>query len=98
MSEQNSIKETLKTIRNALEDENEELNLSHQDTLLLDHLVQEDGTIEIINKTIDEDNKTKEILNKKISDAFDEHLSEWLENNLPDYLDKYFNKNKSNEN
>tara|TARA_B100000029_G_C17019870_1_gene758112 strand:- start:161 stop:457 length:297 start_codon:yes stop_codon:yes gene_type:complete len=98
MSDQNSIKETLNTIRKALEDESEELHLNYEDTLLLDHLVQEDGTIKVLNDKTEEDNNTKEMINKKISEAFDEHLSNWLENNLPDYLDKYFNKNKPNEN
>ena len=67
MTEQESIKQTLDVIRKALEEENISENHESKDILILNKLVKNDGTIDIIkNQSIDK-NEIKEILNEKIS-------------------------------
>ncbi len=89
MSENQSIKETLNVIRKALEDENtDKIEVDNKDTLILNHLVKEDGTIEILNSKVTQQDQIKEILDKNINEYFDK----WIERKMPDYLDKYINK------
>ena len=89
MSENQSIKETLNVIRKALEDENtDKIEVDNKDTLILNHLVKEDGTIEILNSKVTQQDQIKEILDKNINEYFDK----WVERKMPDYLDKYINK------
>ena len=88
-----SIKETLSVIRKALEEENNQDN--EDELILLNQLVNNDGTISSINN----DNINKEevnyLLNEKLSKFFDEHFENWLNKNLPKYIEKYFsNKQK----
>ena len=89
MSENQSIKETLNVIRKALEDENtDKIEVDNKDTLILNHLVKEDGTIEILNSKVTQQDQIKEILDKNINEYFDK----WVEKKMPDYLNKYINK------
>ena len=89
MSENQSIKETLNVIRKALEDENtDKIEVDNKHTLILNHLVKEDGTIEILNSKVTQQDQIKEILDKNINEYFDK----WIERKMPDYLDKYINK------
>ena len=93
MNDQKSIKESLKIIRKALEDDTPSIDQSNENILILNKLIQEDGTINIIDDNIINKDDVKEILNQKISEVFEKHLDNWLDKNIPNYLDKYF-KNK----
>ena len=93
MSEQQTIKETLSIIRKALEDENHSSNDNNEEVLILNKLVKDDGTIDIIDNKVLDKNEVKDILNKNISKYFDDLFDKWLKKNIPNYLDKYF-KNK----
>ena len=84
-----SINETLNVIRNALQDENKNNN---KEILLLDKLVKEDGTIKKINSNNITQSEIKQLLDEKLSEVFDLHFEKWLNNNIPNYLEKYFSK------
>ena len=89
MTENQSIKDTLNVIRKALEDDNSnKVEVDNNDTLILNHLVKDDGTIEILNSNVTQQDQIKEILDKNINEYFDK----WVEKKMPDYLDKYINK------
>ena len=88
MSEQNSIKDTLNIIRKALEDDSSiEESLSNKNILILDKLVKEDGTIEVIQNEKLNKNEIIKILNENISKYFDKNLDKWLDKNMSKYLD-----------
>ena len=94
MPQQQSIKDTLEVIRKALEDdESPDLTNLNNNILLLNKLIKDDGTINIIENS----NLTKEdavnILNKKLDEQFEKYFNKWLDNNLPKYLEKFI-KNK----
>tara|TARA_B110000008_G_scaffold119734_1_gene122421 strand:+ start:364 stop:648 length:285 start_codon:yes stop_codon:yes gene_type:complete len=94
MNDHPSIKDTLNVIRRALEEEPND-NIDKENILVLDQLINEDGTIKkIINDNINKE-EVKNILEKKIDNIFDQHLDKWLDKNIPNYLEKYF-KNKKN--
>ena len=86
------ISETLNVIKKALENNSD--NLNEKEPLILNNLVQEDGTI----KKIDDDNEilNKEnidnILNNKIEKILDENLESWLDKNMPNLIKKHFKK------
>ena len=87
-----SIKDTLSVIRKALEEEeNPNLDKINDNVLLLNKLVKEDGTINLIKDNIVNKRDTLDLLEKKLNDVFDNHLETWLDKNIPSYLDK--NKN-----
>jgi len=86
-----SINETLNVIRNALQDENNNNN-NNKEILLLDKLVKEDGTIKKINSNNITQSEIKQLLDEKLSEVFDLHFEKWLNNNIPNYLEKYFSK------
>ena len=93
MSENQSIKETLDIIRKALE-EDEPLKISEDDdnVLILNQLVRDDGTINILKENSLTKKDTIEILDKKLDEIFDNYLTKWLDKNIPNYLEKYFKK------
>ena len=86
-----SINETLNVIRSALQDENNNNN-KNKEILLLDKLVKEDGTIKKINSNNITQSEIKQLLDEKLSEVFDLHFEKWLNNNIPNYLEKYFSK------
>ena len=96
MKENQSIKDTLNVIRKALEDDGplkiEDVN---ENILILNQLVGDDGTIEVLKETSLTRKDTTDALNLKLNEVFDKHLSIWLDKNIPNYLEKYF-KNKDN--
>jgi|TARA_B110001454_G_scaffold11218_1_gene10395 hypothetical protein len=93
MSENQSIKETLDIIRKALE-EDEPLKISedYDNVLILNQLVRDDGTINILKENSLTKKDTIEILDKKLDEIFDNYLTKWLDKNIPNYLEKYFKK------
>ena len=93
MSENQSIKETLDIIRKALE-EDEPLKISedYDNVLVLNKLVRDDGTINILKENSLTKKDTIEILDKKLDEVFDNYLTKWLDKNIPNYLEKYFKK------
>lgn len=97
MKEQQSIKDTLNVIRKALEDDDiQEIDKKNDinDILLLDRLVEDDGTINIIEENIVSKKDITQIVEKKIDNILQESLDKWLDKNLPRFFEKYFNKKK----
>ena len=92
MPEQQSIKNTLNIIRKAIEEDDKTEFQKDDDVLILNKLVNEDGTIDILENQFLKKDEVKEILNQKISEIFKDHFDEWLDKNIPSYLDKYFKK------
>ena len=92
MNEKQSIKDTLNVIRKALEEDNQPINLNdNQDNILiLNQLVKKDGTINVINDSFLTKKETYDLLNKKLDEVFETHLTKWLDKNLPTYIEKYF--------
>ena len=92
MPEQQSIKNTLNIIRKAIEEDDKSESNKNDDILILNKLVNKDGTIDILENQFLKKDEVKEILNQKISEIFKDHFDEWLDKNIPNYLDKYFKK------
>ncbi len=92
MPEQQSIKNTLNIIRKAIEEDDKTEFQKDDDVLILNKLVNEDGTIDILENQFLKKDEVKEILNQKVSEIFKDHFDEWLDKNIPSYLDKYFKK------
>ena len=93
MNENQSIKDTLNVIRKALEDDEPIKIKEKQDNILvLNQLVKDDGTINILKDTSLTKKDTIQALNSKLDEVFDNHLSKWLDKNIPNYLEKYFKK------
>ena len=89
-----SIKHTLNVIREALEDKDENNKDSTNNVLILNQLIKDDGTIDIIEDQIIQKEEIKEILENKLSEVFDKKFEKWLDKNLPHYLEKHFLKKK----
>ena len=95
------ISETLDVIRKALENENQNdinENSSSNEILLLNKIVQNDGTIltikdEKLKKEEIKDIKINEVFEKNIEKIFDKHFKKWLDNKLPTIINNYL-KNK----
>jgi len=92
MPDQQSIKNTLNIIRKAIEEDDKSESQKDDDILILNKLVNEDGTIDILENQFLKKEEVKEILNQKISEIFKDHFDDWLDKNIPSYLDKYFKK------
>ena len=98
MTEKKSIKDTLDTIRKALEEDLSSIDQfkekNESEILILNKLVKEDGTIDILNDSIIKKYEVREILDDKISNAIDKKFDKWLDKNLPGYLEKYLKSKK----
>tara|TARA_B100001123_G_C15313746_1_gene1025373 strand:+ start:2136 stop:2414 length:279 start_codon:yes stop_codon:yes gene_type:complete len=92
MTENQSIKDTLNIIRKALEDDNSNTSSTKEDILILNKLVKEDGTIDILDENILNKDEVKDIINKKVTEIFENHFNNWLDKNIPEYLDKHIKK------
>ena len=92
MPEQQSIKNTLNIIRKAIEEDDKSESQKDDEILILNKLVKDDGTIDILENQFLKKDEVKEILNQKISEIFKDHFDDWLDKNIPNYLDKYFKK------
>ena len=92
MPEQQSIKNTLNIIRKAIEEDDKSESQKDDEIFILNKLVKDDGTIDILENQFLKKDEVKEILNEKISEIFKDHFDEWLDKNIPSYLDKYFKK------
>ena len=90
--QQQSIKNTLNIIRKAIEEDDKSESKKDDDVLILNKLVNKDGTLDILENQFLKKDEVKEILNQKISEIFKDHFDEWLDKNIPSYLDKYFKK------
>ena len=93
-SSERSINESLDIIRKALQEES--LIDNTEDILILNNLVKNDGTITPVSHKSLKKQDVDIILKEKLSELFDKHFENWLNNNIPDYLDKYFSKKKNN--
>ena len=98
MTEKKSIKDTLDTIRKALEEDLSSIDQfkekNESEILILNKLVKEDGTIDILNDSIIKKYEVREILDDKISNAIDKKFDKWLDKNFPGYLEKYLKSKK----
>mgnify|MGYP001387192849 CR=1 FL=1 len=83
----NSIENTLKVIRKAIQENSEKKLDPENKILILDQLVKEDGTIENIS-----DSKPN---NSEIENIFDKNFDKWMDKNLPYYIEKYLKKNNN---
>jgi len=92
MSEPQSIKDTLNIIRKALEDKEPSSIDNDNDVLILNKLINDDGTIQVLENKFLKEDEIKEILDQKISKYFKNHFKDWLDKNIPNYIDKHFNK------
>ena len=96
MPEQQSIKETLDVIRKALEDDDvSSIEKTEDNVLILNKLVKDDGTIDVIEDNSLTKSEIKEILDNKLEELFDQHFEKWLNSKLPTHLEKFFNKKQS---
>ena len=91
MTNDESIKDTLEVIRRALEDDN--TKGQNDNILILNRKVNNDGTINIIKKDQSDIDEINKIIDKKINFIFEEKFDKWLDERLPNILDKY-KKNK----
>ena len=95
MNEQQSIKDTLKVIRKALEedqiDSDDEIK---ENILILNQLVKDDGTIDQLNENNLNKSEIIELLDKKLDEVFEKNFTKWLDKKIPLYLDKYFKDKK----
>tara|TARA_Y100000590_G_scaffold202579_2_gene230038 strand:+ start:431 stop:724 length:294 start_codon:yes stop_codon:yes gene_type:complete len=90
-SNEKSINETLDVIRKALQEEVKQ-DEKNDDILVLNNLVKNDGTIaQLSNKNLN-NNDVDHIIKKKLSKILDEYFKNWMSDNIPQYLDKYFSK------
>ena len=96
MTESQSIKDTLDVIRKALEEEIPNLNNTDEGVLVLNKLINDDGTINLVQSTpfINKEEVIK-VLDNKLDLVFEKYFTKWLDNNLPSYLEKYFNNKKN---
>ena len=96
MTESQSIKDTLDVIRKALEEEEiPNLNKIDDSVLVLNKMINEDGTINLIQGTpFIEKEEIIKVLDNKLDLVFEKYFTKWLDKNLPSYLEKYFSKNK----
>ncbi len=92
MTEQQSIKDTLDVIRKALEDDESTLEEIKDNVLILNKLVKEDCTIDVIEDNSLTKSEIKEILDNKHEELFNQHFEKLLNSKLPSHLEKYFNK------
>ena len=92
MTEKQSINETLNVIRKALEEDDQLININdnQENVLILNKLVRQDGTINVINDSFLTKKETYDLLNKKLDEVFATHIKKWLDKNLPTYIEKYF--------
>ena len=91
MTNNDSIKDTLDVIRRALEDESD-FSQKNDNVLILNKKVNEDGTVKILNKTVDL-NEINKLIDKKLTEILEKKMNNMLETQLPIILDNYF-KNK----
>ena len=91
-SGEKSIKDTLSIIRKALKEDSINNDTFNDDILILNQLVKQDGTISTINDNNIKKQEVKEMLDKKISEAFESYFEKWLDKNMPNYLEKFFSK------
>ena len=91
MSKDQSIKETLDVIRRALEEDDSSLDIK-DNLLILNHKVNDDGTINIINNDSINKDDVRKILDEKINKILEKHFDQWLEKKLPYYIKNYLEK------
>ena len=86
------ISETLNVIKRALE--NKSSDDSNENILILNKLVQEDGTILKIENEDDiiENDNINNNLDIEIKKIFDKNLDSWLNQNMPTLIKKYLKK------
>ena len=90
MTEQQSIKDTLDVIRRALEDE--DTSNDENQALILNRKVNQDGTIQIIKNNDISTSEINKIVEEKIFHLIEKNLDKWLENKMPEYIEKYLKK------
>ena len=82
-------------IRKALEEESDPIQkVTNENILVLNKLIKDDGTIDLIEDSNISKSETIDILNKKLDEVLEKQLNKWLDQKIRLYLDKYF-KNKN---
>ena len=92
MSNNESIKDTLDVIRRALEDENE-FSQKNDNVLILNKKVNDDGTVNLLNRSEDLSEVNK-VIDKKLDYLLENKMNKMLIKELPIILDNYFKSKK----
>ena len=87
MKSENSIKESLEIIRRALEDE--EVNESKPNILILNQKVNDDGTIKIL-ETEQYNTEINDIIDQKLKYLIENRIEKILDEKIPKLLKTYF--------
>ena len=97
INNENNISETLNVIKKSLKEEITK-NEIHNEYLLLNKIVQEDGTILTIkdksginNKILSKD-EIKKILENEINKIIEKNINTWLNKHMPDVIKKFDSK------
>ena len=92
----NSISDTLKVIKKAIEDDNEDMNIQDihkEDVLILDKLIKEDGTIMTLNyDSTNNSDLINDQIDKKFKKIVDTKINKWIDKKMPEIIDKYLSK------
>ena len=92
----NSISDTLKVIKKAIEDDNEDVNTKDtpkEDVLILDKLIKEDGTIMTLNyDSTNNSDLINDQIDKKFKKIVDTKINKWIDKKMPEIIDKYLSK------
>ena len=92
----NSISDTLKVIKKAIEDDNEDMNIQDihkEDVLILDKLIKEDGTIMTLNyDSTNNSDLINDHIDKKFKKIVDTKINKWIDKKMPEIIDKYLSK------
>ena len=92
MVKEDSINDTLDVIRKALEDD--KFEAKNDNILILNRKVNEDGTINLLQKDTNEADEIKKIIDERLTNILETKVEQWFENKIPKILDKYFEKKK----
>ena len=68
----------------------------NDNVLILNKKINEDGTVKILNKTVDL-NEINKLIDKKLSEILEKKMNNMLETQLPIILDNYFKNKKQYE-
>mgnify|MGYP001286977591 CR=1 FL=1 len=89
---QKSIKDSLEVIKKAIQDNATNNENLEKNVLLLNKLIKEDGTIQVIDDNFFKIIEDNENLKENLSSFFEKKIDNWVEKNLPKYVEKYLTK------
>ncbi len=91
MKSENSINESLEVIRRALEDNEENIiDKSSSNILLLNQKVNNDGTIKLLQKSENINTEINDIIDQKLNYLVESRIEKILDEKIPKLLKDYF--------